>query len=116
MPRSEKPFTPRKRRLSTNARRALEMLADGFATERIMLDHGFPSRLLSGLVSTGLAMPYRAPLKVDDKTIEVTYITITAAGRRALTEWSTRSLITKSRSVGLDRLRLDYRQRHSAAR
>jgi hypothetical protein len=83
MPRSENPFTPRKR-ITASARRALEMLAKGFATETIMLNHGFTSSLLTNLVSTGLATMYRAPLKVGSRTVEVTYIKITAAGRRAL--------------------------------
>jgi hypothetical protein len=86
MPRSENPFTPRKRRLSASARRALEMLAKGFATEKIMRDHGFTRRLLIGLLRTRLAMRYSAPLKVGNGTVEVTYIMITAAGRRALKE------------------------------
>jgi hypothetical protein len=60
------------------------MLVKDFATEKIMLDHGFTSSLLTVLVSTGLAMLYRAPLKVGSRTVEVTYIKITAAGRRAL--------------------------------
>jgi hypothetical protein len=51
MPRSENSFTPGKRRLSASARRALEMLATGFATEKIMIDQGFTRRLLIGLTS-----------------------------------------------------------------
>jgi hypothetical protein len=49
------------------------MLADGFATEKIMRDHGFTRRLLIGLLRTRLAMPYSAPLKVGNSTVEVTY-------------------------------------------
>jgi hypothetical protein len=86
MPRSENPFTPPKRRLSPSARRALEMLANDFATESILLGHGFTGRLLTGLVGTGLAMLYRKPLKVDRRTVGVTYIMITVAGLRALKE------------------------------
>jgi hypothetical protein len=84
MPQSEKTFTPRKHRLSPSARRALEMLANDFATESILRDHGFTSSLLTGLVTAGLAMLYRAPLKVGSRRVEVTYMMITAAGRRAL--------------------------------
>jgi hypothetical protein len=84
MPRSEKASSPRKGRLNANARRALEMLAKDPATESIMLDHGFTRRMLTDLVRTGLAMPYRAPLKVGSRTVEVTYMMITGAGRRAL--------------------------------
>ena len=86
MPRSENSYTARKRRLSASARRALEMLAAGFATEKIMIDQGFTRRLLIGLLRTKLAMRYSAPLKVGDSTVEVTYMMITAAGRRALKE------------------------------
>jgi hypothetical protein len=82
----EKFSRPRKGRLNPNARRALEMLANDPATESIMLDRGFTRRMLTNLVSTGLAMPHRAPLKIGARTVEVTYITITAAGRRALEE------------------------------
>jgi hypothetical protein len=60
------------------------MISNDFATESIMLDHGFTSRLLAGLVSTELAMLYRAPLNVGKKRVQVTYVMITDAGRRAL--------------------------------
>ena len=83
MPRFKTPATHRKR-LTASARRALEMLAPDFATEKIMLDQGFTSGLLTDLLRTNLAMRYSAPLKVGDSTVEVTYIKITAAGRRAL--------------------------------
>jgi hypothetical protein len=84
MPRSEKTFPPRKRRLGATARRALEVLANDPRTESIMLAHGFTSRMLTDLVSSGLAMLYRAPLNVGNRTVDVTYMMITAAGRRAL--------------------------------
>jgi hypothetical protein len=84
MPRSEKTFPPRKRRLSATARRALEVLANDPRTESIMLAHGFTSRILTDLVSSGLAMLYRAPLNTGNRTVDVTYMMITAAGRRAL--------------------------------
>ena len=79
---------PRKRRLSANARRALEMLAadQPGITESLMLAHGFTQRMLIGLVHAGLAMRYRMPLRVGGRTIQVTYVMITAAGRRALGE------------------------------
>jgi hypothetical protein len=60
------------------------MLANDFATEAIMLDHGFTSRLLTGLLKSRLAMRYSAPLTVGNSTVDVTYIMITAAGRKAL--------------------------------
>ncbi len=84
MPRSENPLTPRKVRLGASARRALEMLSNDFATESIMLGYGSTSRLLAELVRNGLAMLYRAPLNAGKKTVQVTYIMVTNAGRRAL--------------------------------
>ena len=56
----ETPATHRKR-LTASARRALEMLATDFATEKIMLDQGFTSGLLTDLLRTNLAMRYSAP-------------------------------------------------------
>jgi hypothetical protein len=85
MPRFKTPAT-RRTRLTARARRALEMLATDFATEKIMIDHGFTRRLLNSLLRTKLAMQYSAPLKVGNSTVEVTYIMITASGRRALKE------------------------------
>jgi hypothetical protein len=77
---------PRKRRLSGNARRALEMLAadQRGITEALMLARGFTQQMLTGLIRNGLAMRYRMPLRAGARTIEVTYMMITAAGRRAL--------------------------------
>ena len=76
---------PRKRRLSGEARRALELLVDQRGTtEALMLAHRFTQRMLTGLVRAGLAMRYRMPLRAGGRTIEVTYVMITAAGRRVL--------------------------------
>ena len=85
MPRFKTPATHRTR-LTASARRALEMLATDFATEKIMIDRGFTRRLLIGLMRTRLAMRYSRPTKVGDSAVHVTYIMITAAGRRALKE------------------------------
>jgi hypothetical protein len=74
----------RKHRLNESARRALEMLASDPATVSIMLDQGFTRRMLSHLVSTGLAMLRRSPLRVGSRTVDVSYIKITAAGRHAI--------------------------------
>ncbi len=73
-------------RLSKNARRALEVLAadQRGITETLMLAHGFTERMLKGLVRTGLAMRCRMPLRIGDRSIDVTYMMITTAGRRAL--------------------------------
>ena len=75
---------PRTRRLSANARRALELLASDPATVSIMLDQGFTRRMLIDLVSAGLAMLGRSPLRVGGRTVDVSYIKITAAGRQAI--------------------------------
>jgi hypothetical protein len=72
------------KRITATARRALETFAKGFGTEKIILNHDFTSSLLINLVSTGLATLYPAPLKVGSRTVEVIYIKITVAGRRAL--------------------------------
>jgi hypothetical protein len=85
MPRFKTPATHRTR-LTASERRALEMLATDFATEKIMIDRGVTRRLLNSLVRTKLATLYSPPLKVSDSTVEVTYIMITAAGWRALKE------------------------------
>ena len=45
-------------------------------TEALMLAHGFPQRMLTGLVRAGLAMRYRMPLRAGGRTIEVTYVMI----------------------------------------
>jgi hypothetical protein len=79
-------LAPRKRRLSANAGRALEMLAADprGVTEASMLTRGFTQRMLTGLVRSGLAMRYRMPMRAGDRTMELTYVMITVAGRRAL--------------------------------
>jgi hypothetical protein len=45
-----------------------------------MLANGFTRRMLR----SGLALRYRVPLRVSGRTIEVTYVRITEAGRRAI--------------------------------
>ncbi len=77
---------PRKSRLAPTRRRALELLAGAphGATEQRMLAHGFTRRMVTWLVRSGLALRYRMPLRVSGRTIEVTYVMITDAGRRAI--------------------------------
>ena len=76
---------PRKRRLSGEARRALEFLAGDRLgrAETLMLTQGFTQRMLTGLVRTGLAM-YRMTVRAGGGTIEVTYMKITPSGRRVI--------------------------------
>jgi len=77
---------PRKRRLSEESRRALELLAGDRrgSTEALMLAHGFTQRMLTGLVRRGLAMRYRMTVRASGRMIEVAYMRITLAGRRAI--------------------------------
>jgi hypothetical protein len=49
-----------------------------------MVAHGFTRQMLTWLVRSGLALRYRMPLRVSGKMIEVTYVRITDAGRRAI--------------------------------
>src|SRR5260370_1454231 len=75
----------RKRRLSGEARRALELLGvqDGI-TEALMLAHGFTDRMLVRLARAGLITIRHEVIKADGKTIDVGRVWITEAGRRAL--------------------------------
>ena len=77
---------PRKRRLSGNARGALELLAtdERGVSETLMRAHGFTQRMLTSLVHAGLAMRYRMRLRAGGRMIEVTYVKITPSGRRAI--------------------------------
>jgi hypothetical protein len=77
---------PRKRRISPEERMALGILAgspNGATEELLVHGHGFTRRMLSGLVSAGLATSRREVIKAGARTIEVNRITITDAGRRA---------------------------------
>jgi hypothetical protein len=67
-------------------RRALDLLAacrDG-CTEAIMLAHGFTIPQMVELVHAGLAMATGERVVAGRKTIEVTRVRITEAGRQAL--------------------------------
>jgi hypothetical protein len=68
--------------------RALRLLAaaPNGATEAIMLAHGFTSAMLDALVRDGLAMTERRAMRAGRRRIEVTWLTITDAGRQALAE------------------------------
>jgi hypothetical protein len=77
---------PRRRRLSAEARRALELLAgspDG-VNGALLLAHGFSRRLLVGFVRPRLATWHHKTVRAGGRTIEVGYMMITAAGRNAL--------------------------------
>jgi len=78
---------PRKRRLTREQRRAIELLASnphGATEDLLVLAHGFDSDMIAGLVHQRLATAKRESMKACGKTIEVVRITITDAGRKAL--------------------------------
>jgi hypothetical protein len=80
---------PKKRRLSSEERVALQILANspnGATDEFLVQNHGFMHRLLSGLVSAGLATMQRHVIKAGARALEVNRIIITDAGRRAIEE------------------------------
>jgi hypothetical protein len=76
---------PRKRRVGSEQRRALQLLASipFGTTEAVMLTHGFTRRTLADLVHAGFATAERVTDKVDGKAI-AGRVRITAVGRGAL--------------------------------
>jgi hypothetical protein len=79
--------SPPRKRLTTEQREALELLANdpqGATEELLVLVHGFDGGMIADLVSSGLAMARRENMKAGGRTIEVVRIRITGAGRRAL--------------------------------
>ena len=77
---------PRKPRLTPTRRTALELLARSphGASEARMFAHGFTRRMVTWLVRDKFALRYRVPLRVSGRMIEITYVMITAAGRKAI--------------------------------
>jgi hypothetical protein len=77
---------PRKSRLSSKARRALELLANNpfGVNEDLLVGHGFSRELTAGLVRAGLVLRYGMPLRVGGRTIQVTHVRITDVGRKAI--------------------------------
>jgi DNA-binding PadR family transcriptional regulator len=74
--------------LPVDQREALRMLAGspGGCTESIVLAHGFGIGTLHDLVRDGLATAERRNVRAGHRRIEVTWLTITDAGRAALAE------------------------------
>jgi hypothetical protein len=73
--------------ISTEQRRALEMLAEAEArgsTIEMLIENGFPAGLLSDLVSDGLATMQGDTVKVGGRAIEIIGVQITDAGQRAI--------------------------------
>jgi hypothetical protein len=71
-------------------RRALSMLAaspDG-CTMSVLLAHGFKDETLTGLVENGLAQSTPGIVRIgpSQRAIKVTWLTITAEGRKALAD------------------------------
>jgi hypothetical protein len=80
------PSPPRKRRLSAEARRALELLTSSPDGVNEALLHGFTRQILTGFVRAGLATWHYKTMRAGGRTIEVNYMMITAAGRKAVEE------------------------------
>ena len=81
----------RKRRLSGEARRALQLLGgQRDATVALMLAHGFTEQMLVRLVRAGLVTIQHEVINAGVKPINVRRVTITDAGRRALEHKSAR--------------------------
>jgi hypothetical protein len=78
--------SPRKPAQTADRRRALALLAgsrDG-CPEALFLAHGFTTELIEALVAVGLVVTKREALIAGGRTIQVTRLHITAAGRQAL--------------------------------
>ena len=76
-----------KRRPTDDERRVLELLAGnlhGATEEALVLGHGFKLQMLTGLVRAKLAKRCRVTVKAGARTIGVSYMIITAAGRKAI--------------------------------
>src|SRR5258708_18564899 len=80
----------RKRRLSPQPRRALELLKllasspHGATTKLLVVAHGFEIDMIAGLVRAGLAAGERDVMKAGGKTIQVVRVRITAAARQTI--------------------------------
>ena len=75
---------PRRRRLTLEQRRALQLLACSpfGAPEAIMLTHGFTRGTLAGLFRAGLAAAQHGTVKANRRSVG--RVTITEAGRRVI--------------------------------
>lgn len=75
--------------ISTEQRRALEMLADAGSrsiTIEMLIEDGVPAELVADLVGNGLASMQGDTVKVGGRAIEIIRVQITDAGRRAIEE------------------------------
>jgi len=74
-------------RLTPERHRALKLLVSnryGISAELLVRDHGVHRKVVAGLVRSGLAVAEHEMTKGDDQAIEVVWIRITTAGRKAL--------------------------------
>ena len=75
-------------KLSDEQSRALKLLADAGPlglSEAILIAHGFKvDMVVAGLVRDGLATVVASTVKAGSRTVQVTRVRITDAGRRAL--------------------------------
>jgi hypothetical protein len=80
------PTRSRKRSPPATRRRALELLGASphGCTEAIMIAHGFTVDMLVKLIRAGLASAGTERMVAGGRSIEVTRVRITEAGRRAL--------------------------------
>src|SRR5262249_30096207 len=78
--------TPRRRRLSAERRRALQLLAgsESGMTEVLLLAGGGQPHMLDRLLRSGLATIQHETVKAGDQPIEIGRVMITDAGRRLL--------------------------------
>ena len=85
-------MTIRKRRLSPQPRRTLELLKllesnpHGATKALLVRVQGFDSDMVARLVRAGLATAERETMKTGAKQVEVVRLKITAAGRKAIEE------------------------------
>ena len=80
-------------RLTSEQRRALEILADAGSigvTDATLLAHGLTRPALAALIRKGLARSRRATVMAGARAIEVYRLRITTAGRRAIAGEGTR--------------------------
>jgi hypothetical protein len=83
--------TSQRRRLSGEARRALELLVDQqSSTEARMLDLGFTDRMLLLLARAGLITIHHEIINSGAELIDIGRVRITDAGRQALESVTTR--------------------------
>ena len=75
--------------ISTEQRRALEMLADAESrgsTIDMLIEDGLPAEMVAELVRNGLASMQGDTVKVGGRAIEIIRVQITDAGQRAIEE------------------------------